>query len=219
MTNFVHVHGGQPVFAVGKAPEQARAAAILLHGRGASARDILGLVPEIEHPDCAFIAPQASGYTWYPHRFIEPVQKNEPHLSSALRLIDENIARLKTAGIPKDRIVVIGFSQGACLALEYVARSGERFGGAAALTGGLIGEAVEPSRYPASLDGTPVFLGCSDEDFHVPRARVEESAALLKQIGAAVTLRIYPRMGHTINGDEIDFVRSMIAEVARAPEH
>lgn len=215
MPEFVHVHASQPVLAVGKSPDSARAAVILLHGRGSNARDILSLVPEIEHPDCAFIAPQASGYQWYPYRFIEPVQRNEPHLSSALKLVDEQVDRLKASGIPKERILLIGFSQGACLAVEYVARAGGRFGGVAVLSGGLIGDVLDPARYPSPLDSTPAFLGCSDADFHIPKERVDESADLLKKQGATVTKRIYPRMGHTINEDEIAFVRSMVNDVAR----
>jgi len=214
MIEFIHVHTRQPVLAVGKAPEQARAAAILLHGRGSSARDILSLASDIEHPDCAFIAPQASGYTWYPNRFIEPIAKNEPHLSSALKIIDEQIEKLNAAGIPHERIVLVGFSQGACLALEYGARRGTRLGGVAGLSGGLIGDVLDPTRYHP-LVGTPTFLGCSDVDMHIPLARVDESAALLTTLGAAVTKRIYPRMGHTVNEDEIGFVRSLVSDVAK----
>ncbi|MBK8026235.1 MAG: dienelactone hydrolase family protein [Chloroflexi bacterium] len=214
MSEFVHVHTKQPVLAVGKSPDAARAVVILLHGRGSNARSILGLVPEIEHPDCAFIAPQASGYTWYPYPFIEPIEKNEPHLSSALKIVHEQIERLEESGIPSERILLLGFSQGACLALESAARRGGRLGGVAGLSGGLIGQTLDRSRYAETMDGTPVFFGCSDTDSHIPRNRVEESAGVFQELGATVTMRLYPRMGHTINEDEITMVRSMIAHIA-----
>lgn len=214
MTAFAHVHANQPVLAAGAGRNSARAAAILLHGRGSSALDILGLVEEIEHPQCAFIAPQASGHSWYPFRFIEPIEQNEPYLSSALKVIEEQVAMLNASGVATERILVIGFSQGACLALEFIARSGRRFGGVAALSGGLIGQVLEPTRY-LPLQGTPTFLGCSDVDSHIPLARVEESAALLASLGGAVTKRIYPRMAHTINADGLAFVRAMVSAVAK----
>jgi len=212
----VHIHTKQPVLAVGKSLDQARAAVVMLHGRGSNARDMLRLVQDIEHPDCAFVAPQAAGYSWYPHRFIEPIARNEPHLSSALRIINEQVERLVESGIPVSRIIIMGFSQGACLALEFAARQAMRFGGIAGLSGGLIGQTLDFSRYAPTYQGLPVFLGCSDVDDHIPKARVEESSKVFSERGAQVTTRIYPRMGHTINEDEIVFVRAMISAVANS---
>jgi predicted esterase len=215
MTNFDHVHADQPVLSAGVALGEARAAAILIHGRGAGAYDILGLSRDLPHPDYIYLAPQAKDSVWYPNRFLMPVALNEPYLSSALMVIDELREMINDSGVPDSRIVLIGFSQGACLALEYAARAGLRLGGVAGLSGGLIGEVIDTRRYKP-LVGTPVFLGCSDVDFHIPLARVEESAEVIGQLGGVVTKRIYPRMGHLINDDEIMFVRTMLDAAALA---
>lgn len=206
-------HKGQPILSAGEPLESAKAAMILIHGRGASAESILSLVPEIDQPGFAYLAPQAANYTWYPNSFLMPIQSNEPGLSSALAVIEDILAHVNAAGIPSEKIVLLGFSQGACLASEFVARHAQRYGGLAALSGGLIGPDGTPRDYPGSLDGTPVFLGCSDVDFHIPKERVLESAEVLKKLGGEVTARLYPNMGHTVNEDEIDFVHNMAASL------
>lgn len=208
-------HAGQPVLARGAPLAQARAAMVLLHGRGASAGDILTIADELEAPDVAFLAPQAAGYTWYPNRFIEPVARNEPWLSSALGLVGGLMARVAEAGIPAERTLVLGFSQGACLTLEYVARNPRRYGGVAGLSGALIENGDAPRSYEGSLAGTPVFLGCSDVDPHIPEGRVERSAALLRDLEADVTVRLYPGLGHTVNRDELDAVQALLDAARR----
>lgn len=204
-------HHRQPIVTRGLPPEEARAAVITLHGRGADAEDILALIPHIATPGFTYAAPQAAGNTWYPDRFIAPLEHNEPWLSSALELVGETLARLAAAGIPAEKTVLLGFSQGACLALEYAARNARRYGGVAALTGGLIGPDGTPRNYSGSLNGTPVFIGSSDIDPHVPLGRVQHSTKVLTALGGRVTERIYPRMAHTINDDELTFVQEMLA--------
>lgn len=207
-------HRGQPVLAAGRPLAEADAAMVLVHGRGGSAEDILGLSAELHRPELAYLAPQAAGHTWYPYGFMAPLAHNEPGLSSALEVLGDLVAHLVHpdggGGIPAERIVLLGFSQGACLTLEFAARNAKRWGGVVALSGGLIGPPGTPREYPGSLAGTPVFLGCSDRDPHIPRERVDESARIFETMGATVTERIYPAMGHTINEDEIEFVREMI---------
>jgi predicted esterase len=183
---------------------------LMLHGRGASAEDILSLESEFSVPGFAYLAPQAAGNTWYPNRFLVPLDQNEPWLSSALKLLDDVLTEITTAGIPAERTVLLGFSQGACLALEFAARHARRYGGVVGWSGALIGPDNTPRDYKGSLAGTPVFLGCSDVDFHVPKERVDETAEVLRRLGGEVTERLYPDMGHTINQDEIDFVRGMM---------
>ncbi len=206
----VSPHQDQPVRHEGKPLDEARAAMILLHGRGATAEDILLLAHELDHPDFAYLAPQAAGYTWYPNSFLAPIPQNEPGISSGIALIGQLVDETIAAGVPQERIVIAGFSQGACLGLEYVARNAGRFGGVLGFSGGLIGPDGTPRDYQGSLDGTPVFLGCSDVDFHIPKQRVEDTAAVLGDLGAAVTMRFYPGMGHTVIQDEIDFGRNMV---------
>ena len=203
-------HQGQPVLAAGRPLAEARGALILLHGRGASAENILELADVLPHPDLAYLAPQAAGNTWYPYSFLVPMEQNEPYLSSALAKVAEVVAQVAAAGIPTERIFVGGFSQGACLASEYVARHARRYAGLLAFSGGLIGPPGTPRDYDGMLDGMPVFLGCSDVDPHIPLARVQETAATLTQLGAQVETRIYPRMGHIINQDEIDAAAALL---------
>jgi predicted esterase len=186
---------------------------IMIHGRGAAAEDILTLVPELDQPGFAYLAPQAAGGTWYPYPFTAPLASNEPYLSSALARVGEVLAQVGAAGIPPERTVLLGFSQGACLTLEWVARHAQRYGGVAGLSGGLIGPDDTPRDYPGTLDDTPIFLGCSDVDFHIRKERVEHSAQVLHGLGGLVTVRLYPNMGHTVNMDEIAFVRRMMAAV------
>jgi predicted esterase len=204
-------HQGQPVLRAGAPLEQARAAMLMIHGRGATAESILTLVPEIDQPGFAYLAPQAAGNTWYPYSFTAPIADNEPYLSSALAAVAEALAAIEAAGIPRERTVLLGFSQGACLTLEFSARNARRYGGVAGLSGGLIGPDGTPRDYRGSLDGTPIFLGCSDVDPHIRKERVVESAEVLQGLGGAVDARLYPGMGHTINQDEIDAVRAIMA--------
>lgn len=207
------LHGAMPVIIAGAALPDARAAMIMVHGRGASARDILSLAQEWEAPGVALLAPQAANNTWYPNRFLMPVASNEPWLSSALDRLDELVEQIAVAGIPAERILLLGFSQGGCLALEYGARHPRRYGGLIGLSSGLIENGDKPRTYSGSLAGVPVFLGCSDVDFHIPLERVESTAARLAEMGAAVDKRIYPNMDHTINGDEIAAVQQLLDRV------
>jgi predicted esterase len=191
--------------------DRASAALVLVHGRGGSAEGILSLAGELNRPGFAFLAPQAAGNTWYPHSFLAPMERNEPYLSSALDALADLLERLAGAGIPTERTILLGFSQGACLALEFAARNAQRYGGLAGLSGGLIGPEGISRDYTGSLEGTPVFLGCSDVDPHIPRERVAESGRVLERLGGKVVVRLYPGLGHTVNQDELDRVRSMMA--------
>jgi predicted esterase len=186
---------------------------VMVHGRGASAEDILSLVDQLGQPGFAYFAPQAAGNTWYPQRFLVPTAENEPWLSSALAFIGEVLGTISNAGIPTERTILLGFSQGACLTLEFAARNAHRYGGVVGLTGALIGPDGTPREYPGSLAGTPVFLGCSDVDFHVPKERVEQTAMVLQGLAGQVTRRLYPNMGHIVNEDEIEFVRGMMQSI------
>lgn len=206
-------HAGQPVQRAGEPLEQARAALILLHGRGATAGSILALASEIGRDGFAYLAPQAAGHTWYPYPFTAPLAANEPFLSSALALVESVVAEVIEAGIPAGRIALAGFSQGACLALEHAARHARRYGGVLAFSGGLIGPDDAPRDYAGALGGTPVFIGCGDRDAHIPLPRVQHSADVLARLGGAVTRRIYPGMGHTINEDELSFARALLSEL------
>jgi phospholipase/carboxylesterase len=206
-------HAGQPLLHAGEPLATARAAVVMLHARGATAESILDLAGPLATPGVAYLAPQAAGGAWYPYRFMEPIERNEPWLSAALATVGGVLDHLAAAGLPLERTVLLGFSQGACLALEYAARNGRRYGGVVGLSGGLIGPPGTRWDYPAALDGTPVFLGCSDVDFHIPKERVDESAVVLTDLGAEVTERIYPGMGHTVNQDEIDVVRELLASI------
>ena len=206
-------HGEQPLVQAGVPLERARAAFVMVHGRGASAESILTMVPALSLPseNVAFVAPQASGGTWYPYGFMSPIPQNEPGISSGMRAITRSVDTITAAGVPHERIIMLGFSQGACLASEYVARHARRYGGLAALSGGLIGPDDTPREYTGTLDGTPCFFGCSDVDGHIPATRVRESADVLQRIGGDVTVRLYPGMGHMVNEDEIASVRAMLA--------
>ena len=199
----------------GRPLSEAEAAVVMVHGRGATAESILTLAEEIGQPDLAYVAPQAPGFTWYPFSFLAPIERNEPHLSAALRTLEEVLAELLAAGIPPERTVLLGFSQGACLSLEFAARHAQRFAGVVALSGGLIGPPGMPRDYEGSFDGTPVFLGCSDRDPHIHEERVHESAEVFRRMGARVTERIYPGLGHTVNQDELSWVADLLGSLAR----
>ncbi len=212
MDQFASINQGpQPVLFMGEPLGQARAAMVMVHGRGATAEDILELAVELNRPGFAYLAPQAANNSWYPQSFLAPISSNEPWLSSALARLSTVLQRVEEGGIPLERTILLGFSQGACLALEFAARHAQRYGGIAALSGGLIGPDGTPRDYPGSFAGTPVFLGCSDRDPHIPKERVQQSAEVLRRLDADVTMRLYPNMGHTVNQDEIDFVGGMMA--------
>lgn len=206
-------HREMPVVSAGPPASEAAGGLVLVHGRGATARSILSLADELGRDDLACRAPQAADNTWYPYSFLAPLAQNEPGLSSALGKLERVVEELESSGVPSQRIVLLGFSQGACLVTEFAARNGRRWGGVAALTGGVLGPPGTPRQarpYPGDLAGTPVFLGTSDPDPHVPRERVEETAEIFRDLGAEVTLEIYPGMGHTVNRDEIDHVRRLL---------
>ncbi len=196
---------------LGGAPlAEAAGVLVMLHGRGASAQDMLGLARELDRPRFAWFVPEAADRQWYPYSFLEKLGRNQSHLSSALALLKRVMGRIEAAQQPFERVVLLGFSQGACLALEFAARNARRYGGIVGFSGGLIGPEGTPRDYGGSLDGAPAFLGCGDVDPHIPKRRVDETAAVLERMGAIVTKRVYPGMGHTINPDEIAFVRGML---------
>ncbi len=203
-------HEDQPLVTGGTDPDEAHAAVVLVHGRGATARSILDLGREVAPDGVALLAPQAARNTWYPNSFLAPVADNEPGRTSGLAAVDRAVETATDAGIDRDDVAVVGFSQGACLASEYVARTPRRYGGLAALSGGLIGETVDRERYGGALEDTPVFLGCSDRDPHIPEERVHATAEVLEDLGADVTVRIYEGMGHGVNRDEVDRVSAMV---------
>ena len=198
------------VYTAGKPLGEAAAAMILLHGRGATAHSILELASVLTHDDLAYLAPQAAGNSWYPFSFLAPLERNEPALSLGLQSVADVLANVEAAGIPAEKIIIGGFSQGACLASEFVARNARRYGGLMVFSGGLIGPPGFPRDYAGSLDGTPVFLGCSDADPHIPEERVHESAAVFERLGADVTMEIYHNMGHTVIQDEVHRAQELI---------
>ncbi len=187
----------------------AHAAMLLVHGRGASAEDIMTVGAELRQPGFAYLAPQAASGTWYPNRFTAPIDSNEPWLSSALGVLGALLDKIE-ATIPPERVVLLGFSQGACLTLEFAARHARRYGALVGLSGALIGPDGTSRDYPGSFAGTPTFLGCSDVDPHVSKERVVEAGEVLKRVGASVDLRLYPGMGHTVNEDELAAVRTIV---------
>jgi phospholipase/carboxylesterase len=204
------------IAAAGPRLKDARAAVVLLHGRGGSADDILSLAGALRQNDLAYVAPQASGRTWYPQSFMATLARNEPYLSRSLATLAAVVNDLAGRGIASDRVALIGFSQGGCLALEFAARNPKRYAGVAGLSAGLIGPPGLIRDGPGSLAGTPVFLGCGDIDPHIPLDRVRVTTQVLTAMNAAVTERIYPGMGHTINQDEIAHVRRLLENVNRA---
>ena len=212
-------HQSQPVRVAGIDLDAARGAIVMLHGRGATAEDILSLVPVLGMNDFAYLAPQAGGNSWWPQSFLAPIPQNEPGISSAMQAVEDVLARVEAGGVPADRTILLGFSQGACLAAEFAARHARRYGGVASLSGGLIGPNGTPRGYSGSLDGTPIFLGCSDVDSHIPAERVRLSAEVLQRLGGDVTMRLYPGMGHTIIEDELEAVRAMMKLVVSGEAH
>lgn len=200
------MHAGAPV-------GQGRGVMMLVHGRNASPANILGLAPELGHPDFTYLAPAAASGTWYPYSFLADRASNEPFLSSALGVLDALVADVVGRGIPTSRIILLGFSQGACLTGEFAVRHAGRYGGVIMYSGGLIGPPGTTWESGGNFENTPVFLGCSDIDPHIPKARVDESAAVFARMGADVTTRIYPGMGHLVNEDEISFVRELMSAI------
>jgi predicted esterase len=186
---------------------------ILVHGRGASAADIMTIAGEVMVPGVAYLAPQAAGSAWYPYPFTAPLEANEPYLTSALQVLVSLVAKVETA-VPASRLVLLGFSQGACLTLEFAVRHARRYGGVVGLSGGLIGPDGTPRDYPGDFQRTPVFVGCSDVDPHIPKERVIEAGQVFERMGAEVTVRLYPGMAHTVSPDEIEVVRAIVKGVA-----
>ena len=206
-------HRNQPVLESGQPLKTATAALILVHGRGASASDILTLGDEVGDPEFAYLAPEAAGHTWYPYSFLAPIAQNQPWLNSALSFLGRVLARAVAAGVPRHKVAILGFSQGACLATEFVARNPARYGALIAFTGGLIGPLGTQFNYPGDLAGTPCFFGAGDPDPHVPWVRVKESASVFSALGGVVTLRRYPGLPHTINQDEIQQAQQQLSRL------
>jgi predicted esterase len=206
-------HAGQPVATAGAPIDEARAAMILVHGRNAAPANILDIARALDRPGFAFMAPAAAGRTWYPHSFMADTASNEPGLSSGLAVLEGLVGDVLGRGIPPARLVLLGFSQGACLTAEYAVRHPRPYGGVIVYSGGLIGPAGTTWDTSGSFDGATVFLGCSDIDSHVPKTRVDESATVFDAMGATVTKRIYPSMGHTVNDDEIAFTRALLDRI------
>ena len=198
----------------GAALDTAKAAIILVHGRGGDANNMMELGLAVAEDDIALIALRAANNTWYPERFMSPMALNEPWLSSALQAVSDAVEMAIASGIQREYLMLMGFSQGACLSLEFAARNAKRYGAVVGLSGGLIGPDETPRDYPGSLAGTPVFLGCSDRDPHIPVERVRETATVLKSLGGDVDTRIYGGMGHVIIDDEINAVRTLVGKLA-----
>lgn len=198
------------IMTTGKSLSQADKVLIMVHGRGGSAEDILSLAAELKVADFALLAPQGQGNSWYPESFLSPRQQNEPSLSSSLNVLKEMVMELEAEGFSSAQIYLLGFSQGACLVLEFAASDAKRYGGIVAFTGGVIGESLDHRNYHGDFEGTPVFIGSSSPDFHVPVERVKETTVLFEEMGANVTEIIYDNMGHTISQSEIAQVNKLI---------
>ena len=214
VTDSLPPHAGRPIVRLGAPLAAARAAVIMIHGRGAAPNNILELVPAIDHPDVAYLAPAAAGGTWYPLSFMAPIEQNEPGITSGISVIHSLVDAVLAAGIPADRLVLLGFSQGACLACTAAHRRADRYGGVVVFSGGLIGPPGSIWSENGGFRSTPVFFGCSDIDPHVPESRVRETAAVFQRMGADVTARIYPGMGHLVNDEEIVVARALLARLA-----
>ncbi len=199
------------IIEAGKPLKDAKKALIMLHGRGASAQDILSLKEYLPVDDFYIAAPQATNFTWYPYSFMAPVPQNEPWLSSALKLLNSLVSDIEAGGIKSENIFVLGFSQGACLTLEFATRNARRWGGVASLTGGLIGEKIHAENYLGNFSGTPVYISNGNNDPHVPLSRSEESKKIMESMGAVVSLQIFPNRPHTILKEELDAVSRMMA--------
>ena len=214
MTSSVAPHGREAVVARGRALGQGRVVVIMVPGRGAGPLNILDLAPAIGHPDATYLAPTAAGGTWYPTGFMSPMAQNEPGITSGISVVHGLLDDAIAAGVPAERVVLLGFSQGACLACTAAQRRPARYGGVVALSGGLIGPPGTAWSEQGTFGGAPAFFGCSDVDGHIPAGRVRESAALFERMGASVTATLYPGMGHAVNDDEIRIAREIIATAA-----
>ena len=203
-------HGDAPIVRLAPAGATPARGVIMVHGRGASAESITTLAPSLGLEDAVILAPQASNSTWYPYSFLEPMDRNEPGISSGLALLDRLVRQLEEEHIPLGCIALLGFSQGACLSLEFAVRHPRRYGAIIGFSGGLIGPPGTARSYAGTLVGTPVFVGCSDVDPHIPAERVRETSAVLKRMGAAVDMRLYPGMPHTVNDDELTAARALL---------
>jgi predicted esterase len=211
----INTHDGSSVLQAGAPLDKASLAAVLLHGRGGSAEEILGLGSAFELSNVAYLAPQAAGHTWYPQSFLAPREANEPYLNSALATVKSIVGSLERVGFGSKRIVVVGFSQGACLATEFVAGHPARYAGLIAFTGGLIGPPGSLHTPVGDLAGTPALLCSGDPDLHVPWQRVEESATILNAMGAKVTTKRYPGRPHTITREELELARNLLIEISK----
>ena len=209
MVSHHNIHPKNIVYA-GAQLQDAKKALIMIHGRGGSAEDILSLAENLDVKDFALLAPQANNSSWYPFSFMAPVSQNEPWLSAALLLLKELVNDVTTKEITEENIYFAGFSQGACLMLEFVARHAKKYGGVAAFTGGLIGERIHPENYQGNFNQTPIFIGSSNPDPHVPVERVNATAKILRSMRAAVTEKVYDNMGHTIIMDEIELANQLV---------
>jgi len=209
MISIENIHNRE-IIAAGKKLSEAEKVLILLHGRGATADDILSLTDYLDVKSYALLAPQATNDTWYPYSFLSPPSQNEPWLSSALLLIENVVSNTEGQGTAKSNIYFLGFSQGACLTLEFVTRHPARYGGVVAFTGGLIGDKLYTENYLGDFEGTPVFIGTSDPDPHIPVDRVHASATQMQKMNASVTTRVYQNMGHTINEEEIEWANKIV---------
>lgn len=210
MVQVIGPHKNQEVRTLGVGLNQASAAMILMHGRNSTARAILMLAEELSNDAFLYLAPQAAENSWYPYRFMEPIQLNEPWIASGFSVISSLLGQLHQQGIAQDKVILLGFSQGACLVLEYAARHPARFGGIVGLSGGLMGPPGTSWKEEGWMEDTLLFLGCDEHDLHIPRQRVLETAQVFKKLGARVTTRIYPDLGHTVNQDEIHFIQKMM---------
>jgi predicted esterase len=207
-------YGGQPIVAIGAPLGHAPATVIMVHGRNAGPANILDLVPRLGRPDLTYLAPTAAGRTWYPLSFMADISRNEPHLTAALQTLETVLAHAEAAGVARSRIVLLGFSQGACLTAEFAVRHASRFGALIIFTGGLIGPPGTDWNHPGNFEGTPVFFGSGDPDAHVPVSRVLESAEVFTRMGADVKTSIYPGRGHWIGDEEVEIARAMLDRVA-----
>jgi predicted esterase len=214
MSSAIPPHGGQTVMRAGAALAGARAAVIMVHGRGAGPANILDLVPRIGCPGVAYLAPAASGGTWYPKGFMAEIEGNVPGIASGISVIHSLIDEVVASGVPAERLMLLGFSQGACLTSTAAQRRPDRYGGIMVFSGGLIGPPGTSWAEQGSFHATPVFFGCSDVDAHVPETRVRESAAVFNRMGADVTTRIYPGMGHLVNDEEAGFAQDLLLQLA-----
>jgi predicted esterase len=206
-------HHGQRILHLGPALAETGKAVVAIHGRGAGPENILELASRLDRTDVTYYAPAAVRNTWYPESFLAEISRNEPYLTSALGVIDAVVSAIVKEGCPRSRIVLLGFSQGACLASEYAYRHAQRYGGLIVFSGGLIGPPGTTWTSHARFEGTPIFLGCSDVDAHVPKTRVDESAAVFTRMGGDVNEQIYPGMGHLVSDDEIAVARGILDQI------